>query len=195
MKSRARNKNSPWTSSLVKRLTALVVEGNTASSAATVLGLPRAAVIGKARRLGMAFGHGLSPEASERWATQNHVHRSIGEEAKPKTKKPPKPSRTSTEAKRAPQVAPNTDTIEGVPDPIGPIESYPEDSPLNPSTCRYVHGDVGKPGWRWCGHPTIESRPYCHGHAMRFYTKARPRAHSLTPRRRHASKGRFGVFT
>lgn len=184
-----------WTRELADQLKALVLAGNTAAHTARVLGMSRAAVIGKAARLGFAFGSGLSAEASERHQMMNSFHRSIDmATGTPKAKKTPPKKPAKVPKYAGPQLV-DPDLAPGLPLPIGAIESYPEDSAICPKTCRYVYGDTSKPGWQWCGHPTVTDRPYCEGHHQRFHTEARPRAHSPGPRRRHASKGRFGVFT
>lgn len=188
-----------WTKEQSEQLRALVLSGVTAAHAARVMGLSRAAVIGKADRMGVAFGTGLSPEASERHQAMNHLHRSIdkvtGLPKSRKTNRPPRQTGNTPPAKRTAPEQANPDLAADLPPPIGVVESYPEDSATNPKTCRYVFGDTSKPGWQWCGHPTEGGRPYCIGHQRRFYTVAKTRPHNPTPRRRHASKGRYGVFT
>lgn len=51
------------------------------------------------------------------------------------------------------------------PPPIGPVGDFPSGQ----TTCRFIHGDVGRGEWRLCGHPGY---PYCQVHFRRCLTPA-----------------------
>lgn len=141
------HKTSPWDDDLVERLKLLWADGVSASAIALEFGrgITRNAIIGKVHRLGFT-------NRAERRAN------SMPRPARPQKFKPLR--REFSDWK--PFIAP---AISDLDIPLGQRKSFME---LAPGDCRWGVGDVGSPGFFFCGAPQAPGLPYCHAHRARL---------------------------
>lgn len=139
---------SIWSDDLIARLEKLWSAGKSAGEIAAILGhVSRNAVIGKVHRLGLTRANqaiAKSPAATKvklpsrnAGAVIQHLRR-----APPKIK--PEPYVVATPVDIAPRM-------------LSVLE-------FTDRTCKFGIGDVGEPGFGFCGHETAPGKPYCAGH-------------------------------
>jgi len=117
------------------------------------MGMTKNAIIGKAHRLGLpprpspirASGSGEKPRREPRQIP----------------KLPPLPSLAGVVAE-----PPKLPPAPRVPRPV------PRPAPTDPKhPCCWPIGEPGKPGFRFCGAPSLVGKPYCEEHAKRAYIR------------------------
>lgn len=142
------HKTSPWDDDLVERLKLLWADGVSASAIALEFGrgITRNAIIGKVHRLGFT----------------NRVERRANSMPRPARSQKFKPLRREFSDWK-PFIAP---AISDLDIPLGQRKSFME---LAPGDCRWGVGDVGSPGFFFCGAPQAPGLPYCHAHRARAY--------------------------
>lgn len=166
--------NSIWSDDLIARLEKLWSAGKSAGEIAAILGhVSRNAVIGKVHRLGLTrANHAIakSPAATKvkqpsrnAGAVIQHLRR-----APPKIK--PEPYVVATPVDIAPRM-------------LSVLE-------FTDRTCKYGIGDVGEPGFGFCGHETAPGKPYCPAHCALTYRP--PEKRERRPVYRETSTPRFG---
>jgi GcrA cell cycle regulator len=140
------HKTSPWDDDLVERLKLLWADGVSASAIALEFGrgITRNAIIGKVHRLGFT----------------NRVERRANSMPRPARPQKFKPLRREFSDWK-PFIAP---AISDLDIPLGQRKSFIE---LAPGDCRWGVGDVGSPGFFFCGAPQAPGLPYCHAHRAR----------------------------
>lgn len=113
-----------------------------------------------------ALGHGLTPRAVRaKAATLGLGHRKTNGFVLPYQSG----SGVSTRKEKTPPAKVATPQ-EGAPVPIGMVGDFPD---RERSTCRFIHGEVGKGEWRLCGH---SGYPWCAFHRDSFTTAATNRS-------------------
>lgn len=154
-----------WDDKGIARLRELWAEGLSGSQVAAELGMTRNAVIGKIHRLG------LSGRVSGRKVSVASVPK--GTRRKPKDTPPNRPIIQRLTFRPGETKAKVTSAIAPVPfEPIEdidiPLEQRRSIFELTPDTCRWPVGDVGQPGFFFCGGAVPEGcGPYCHAHHKR----------------------------
>lgn len=174
---------SIWSDDLVAKLKELWASELSASQIAAKLGnITRSAVIGKANRLKL-----------ERRSTNNQDFRNRAKKSKPKEKRPGdglralhikhrlERSRSQPKLKPEPYVA--AEAVDIAPRMIPLLV-------LTSRTCKYGIGDVGEPGFGFCGHETAPGKPYCPAHCALTYRP--PEKRERRPIYRESSTPRFG---
>lgn len=149
-----KRRSSDWSQTQVDLLTALWIEGLSASQiAAKIGGITRSAVLGKANRLGLSENH---PRSTARPALPRverlRLHREAHRKWLAKNGGPP--------PRQKPELLP--------PEPVTPPEFLAVDlCQLECGQCHFPHGDV--PEMKFCGQPISQSRPYCPYHCTIAY--------------------------
>lgn len=133
-----------WTKWTIDKLIELRAERLSSSLIAIELGTTRNAVIGKANRLGLC--------------------RSFGKAGQPKKRRAyPIRSRRISLARIFREPPPMID------DALIPAEQRKTMMELHEDDCRWPVGEVGDPGFFFCGGPVETGQPYCAGHCARAY--------------------------
>lgn len=133
-------------------------KGWSASMIADRLGATKSAVIGRMNRMGIVKRvQGISAAPKEKPANYR-AHRTLeGARADRATiYKLRRPKIQATETTMLPDEAPA--------DLIGIMD-------LTLTTCRWPIGEVGKPGFGYCGHETAEGKSYCPSHRKRAFNR------------------------
>lgn len=133
-----------WTSSDIDTLVRQRAAGLSSSLIAIELGTTRNAVIGKANRLGLCRPDGTAGQPRKRRAY------------------PPRAPRLRL-ARIVREPPPMID------DAQIPIEQRKTLMELREGDCRWPVGEVGDPGFFFCGGPVETGQPYCAGHCARAY--------------------------
>jgi GcrA cell cycle regulator len=141
-----------WTDTRIAELQGYIESKYSASRAAIELGITRNAAIGKAHRLGLHF-HSESIRCNKFRNKQKPIAKAVPTVWKAiKLPPPPKPA----------------------PEPNALRISF---EALSVGTCRWP---VGEYPYAYCGHPPVESKPYCEGHCLKAYMP--PQARNRDPR-------------
>ena len=153
-----------WTDERVELLKKLWQDGLSASQIAAELGgVTRNAVIGKVHRLGLS-GRGQPTSSIKR---QRRTHTSgvrrmrtmtVGNLA----------LKQSVDALPDAVLQPRRNVVVPIPKRISILQ-------LTESTCKWPIGDPGQEDFYFCGHDSLESRPYCEYHAGVAYQAPEPR--------------------
>lgn len=152
-----------WPIERVNKLRGLLATGYSASQAALEMGCSRNAILGVAHRKCLAFD---GPYVS--WRPKVASQRST----KARRKTPFRPSvrrltnygnRLSVVEVRAPAPLPAEEVTEA---PIAQRRGVLE---LDPTTCRWPHGDPPAPDFYFCGAAPLEGKPYCLRHCRLGY--------------------------
>ena len=151
-----------WTDTRVEILKQSWQDGLSASLVAQKLETTRNAVIGKARRLGLAFR-----------ITSSRRRPVKPRPAKARTKPAPppfrfggrkKPDRAGTRTPKRPAAIPD----------LGPAPDIPVTvATLTPTTCKWPLGDPKRPGFHFCGRTKPVTGPYCAHHAAIAFCSSR----------------------
>ena len=163
-----------WTDQRVEQLKKLWDDGLTASAIVAEMGgnLTRNSVIGKAHRLKLAkrsekverarLGCKSSNTAKSEVIKNQHVVRAkrLGMRSGLTSAK----VLQSRNAHPSPEVLEVDDDLPDVTNLIGLAE-------LTEHTCKWPLGDPQKPGFGFCGQPSVEGKPYCEFHCKRAYHK------------------------
>ena len=180
--------DSPWRDeSKVALLKQMIAAGALRSEIARTLGVSRSAVIGKAKRLGLALAGSAGEEAraagAKRWSAtcgpkQYRNSDASGHRVFPMSAS----SRGSREHPTSELLDPNADPRPGVEPGHGnrlrkrtdaSETATPETTPaplmltlleLEPHSCRWPFGDPDRPGFGFCGHAQAEGSSYCEAH-------------------------------
>jgi GcrA cell cycle regulator len=157
----------PWTDERVELLKKLWQDGLSASQIAAELGgVTRNAVIGKVHRLGLS-GRG-QPTSSIKRQRRSH----------PTGIRRPRVSTYGNLAlKTNLDVLPDVD-LEPARNVVVPIPRRLSIFQLNEHTCKWPIGDPGQESFHFCGHDSLENRPYCEYHAGVAYQAPEPRRRS-----------------
>lgn len=150
-----------WGDARVKTLKGLLLDGYTAAQAGYVMGCSRNSVISVANRKKLEYAGTFDPSRPRRPDERKH-------ERKPKEQRPPKkPERVAKFRifKPSPVSLP--------PVPTRTVPTAANERPcslvdLTNESCRWPHGDPGRPGFYFCGAPDADlsdGRPYCPLHA------------------------------
>lgn len=73
------------------------------------------------------------------------------------------------------------------PEPIGLVGEISAQG-----TCKWIHGDPMKPGWRCCGHKALPEQPWCGHHAHRVRNHQATAKSDQLAKEREAQSGTFG---
>ena len=161
-------KRTQWDAALVGKVVALWVEGHSAGSIAARLpgrGLTRSSVIGKLMRL----GHLKTRTTTTRYLAQTKSQRQAA-------------ARTNRIAARTNMVYrpampdlvvrhPKPGKLPQDPPALGTLVSF---EALEAGMCRFPSGEVGKPGFGFCGRQSIPQQSYCpHHHAIAWVAPVR----------------------
>jgi len=172
---------SIWSDDLIARLEKLWAAGKSAGEIAAILGhVSRNAVIGKVHRLGLtratqAIAKRPAVTKVKRAApAQEQVSRNAGAVIQHLRRAPPK-------IKPEPYVV--AEPVDIAPRMLSVLE-------LTDQTCKYGIGDVGEPGFGFCGHETAPGKPYCAGHCALTYRP--PEKRERRPVYRETCQPRFG---
>lgn len=144
----------PWTAAKIDRLRELWAEGLSAAAIGRELKMSKNAIVGKAHRLGLPdrpspIRRGVTPSAKPPRVT--------GPTLPPLPSAVLKPARTpATRATPKPAPAPRPAFQTSV--------TYPREM-----TCQYPFGEPGHEGFRFCGAPREDKRPYCAQHVAFCY--------------------------
>jgi GcrA cell cycle regulator len=142
---------SDWPDELIEKITQMWKDGSSAGEIAAAVGDGRSrnSIIGKLTRLGVMGGS--RPHKAKTFNFKN-----------PQTPKLP------TQVKPTP-----------VPAAVQPVSR--EDGALvtldniGPRECRYSHGEIGTPGFRFCANKTDENASWCPYHHTVVFVKSPPR--------------------
>ena len=154
-----------WTEERVQLLKKLWQDGLSASQIAAELGgVTRNAVIGKVHRLGLS-GRGQPTSSIKR---QRRAHAPTMR----------RPRHTISHGNLALQgdidVLPDAD-YRPKRNVVVPIAKKLSLQMLTEHTCKWPIGDPGEEDFHFCGHDSLENRPYCEYHAGVAYQTAEPR--------------------
>lgn len=173
---------SIWSDDLVERLSVLWAAGKSASEIAaailedTSIRLSRNAVIGKARRMNLERrGNGGNYNGNGRpKPIKKHRSQNAGAVIQHLRRAPPK-------IKPEPYVV--AEPVDIAPHMLSVLE-------LTDQTCKYGIGDVGEPGFGFCGHEPAPGKPYCPAHCALTYLP--PEKRERRPVYRETCQPRFG---
>lgn len=172
---------SNWDGAREAELRRLWDAGLSASEIAKTLSASRSAICGKARRIDLARRNPCGPKHVRR-KSNSAVVSSLGPNcSSPAADTEAAPSslagtraasfssgRRGDDARRLTQtlrkLAPTVPECAMVVDV--PVEQRVALIDLRPTSCRYPLGDVGSPGFGFCGARSIEDRPYCPQHTL-----------------------------
>lgn len=151
-----------WTDERIEKVKRLWADGFSAARIAGLIGTTRNSVIGKVNRLNL-----------------------LRRDNRP-TRKPRPPRRKTTVTIHRPKVAtidppaapPPVEIWEPAPDPAGNLTVLD----LTAYTCKWPIGDVGQPGFTFCGARPIVGLPYCAYHARKKPHENRTDFAYVTPR-------------
>ena len=151
-----------WTDERVELLKKLWAEGLSAAQIANKMGgVTRNAVIGKVHRLGLS---GRATPA-----------------------KPQRGCRTPAEEKVSAAPAPEVKSVIPEPEFAAPLVLESGDrttvSTIKNNMCKWPIGDPKKPGFHFCGQPTLSGKSYCAYHAHLAFQPPQRRADRREPRR------------
>ena len=157
-----------WTDDRVEELKKLWAEGLSASQIARQLGgVTRNAVIGKVHRLGLS-GRGQPTSTIKR---QRRARKQA-------SGAPRRPRRTlslgNTALKADAEYVPYYD-LAPRDDIVVPIAKRLSIERLTEKTCKWPIGDPTDDDFHFCGHDSLEGRPYCEYHARVAYQAPMPR--------------------
>ena len=166
--------NSIWSDDLIARLEKLWSAGKSAGEIAAILGhVSRNAVIGKVHRLGLTRAN--QAIAKRPAATKvKQPSRNAGAVIQHLRRAPPK-------IKPEPYVV--AEPVDIAPHMLSVLE-------LTDQTCKYGIGDVGEPGFGFCGHEPAPGKPYCPAHCALTYRP--PEKRERRPVYRETCQPRFG---
>lgn len=194
-----------WTISRVEQLKALKAKGHTLAEVAAVLGVSLGAVVGKLNRLGdCAPGPGRLVWGDEEIARLRSLHasgastRSIAQQmgiarstAFEKMKSigletNREPGRVHPHQWKTVEKPPHLPIVEAVEissddDAVIPKAQRKSLVELTDVCCHWPVGEVGEPGFFFCGAVAVEGLPYCHTHSRRAY---KPRERKPSENRR-----------
>jgi GcrA cell cycle regulator len=167
---------SAWTDERIETLRKLWADGLSSSQIAHDLncGISRNAVIGKVYRLGLS---GRSKKTFRSLGAAGEGSGARTEPRKPVRIKPVKdwrpnscrPVKIGTHFEMR-EVGPVMTTYETPIDDLAiPLKQRCTLVELNDHRCRWPVGDVGSPGFFFCGGETIEGQPYCGEHCRRAF--------------------------
>lgn len=142
-----------WDDALVDKLVKLVKSGHTCRQIARILKMTRNQVLGKAHRVGLQFG---SPSLRQKSKTSSRNARNLvkawaGKRGKDKTRSTPWPALIH----------------EPIPDRRANDIARRTLAALEPGECKFPVGDVGQPGFGFCGLSQVPGLAYCPDHAAR----------------------------
>lgn len=159
-----------WTEERVEELKKLYAEGYSASQIAHMMGgLSRNAIIGKAHRLKLE---------SPRKKKQSSVPRAPRDPKAPRAPREPKRHIPTDRyivfrTGRTDAVLPSLHCVE-----VEPLNISLEQLERNDGRCRWPYD--GKDGPTiYCGHPSLEGKPYCGPHCAKSYLPDNPRNRSM----------------
>lgn len=145
-----------WTTQRIETLKSLWAEGVSASIiAATLQGVTRNAVIGKAHRLKLAArSPGLTAVPQRRRSLALKIARADAVKSAP---------------------VPRPRKAQDLPE-LGPAPArHPVTADIAACHCRWPEGDPKRPGFHYCGRPPLPGASYCAHHFARAYVKPKPR--------------------
>lgn len=156
-----------WTPEIILRLRTLWAEGISTAAIGIRLGVSKNAVVGKAHRLNL-------PARPSPIQPGSHRQRPTRPPRVPVRLTTFVPARPAVRANRVPppaRVAP--------PRPTVPLTASPEYPHRERTSCCWPIGEPGRPGFSFCGHPTVRSRPYCEWHGGIAYVGKTSRRRNL----------------
>ena len=178
-----------WNDEREAILTKLWGEGYSSSQIAGKLGITRSAVIGKVYRMKIQGGSvpGRGGRQKENFETSS-LRIKLAATAK-KMKQASAKNRPFAIGERAPpKFGPIEPYIEKPQPYEPPMEQRVTWDQLEDHHCRFVLGDVAKPGWCYCGGKKLNGVSYCEGHA-RIVFAAPETAHGMHARAPDLTRG------
>lgn len=156
-----------WTDDRVQILKKLWQDGLSASQIAAELGnVTRNAVIGKIHRLGLS-GRGQPTSSLKR----QHRHRRTGSVQR-RPRRALSVGNTALQSDLEIATLPDTRPMEDI---VVPISKRLSLQRLTEKTCKWPIGDPTTDDFHFCGHDSLEGKPYCEYHARLAYQAAAPR--------------------
>lgn len=156
---------SEWTDWHIAEMRRRAAEGESAKQVAECCNFSRAAVLGKANRLGIQFN-------SLGQAELRKTNRELRAKGLPVRKESaPRAPRERRVKISAPAFVPVPVQPEPAPQHIGPLVSIMD---LKEGVCRYPIGDPGTDEFGYCGALALQA-PYCCAHRLIAYTGKAPR--------------------
>ena len=153
-----------WTDERVEILKKLWQDGLSASQIAAELGgVTRNAVIGKVHRLGLS-GRGQPTSSIKR---QRRTHSGGGRRTRTVTYGN-LALKQSVDALPEPELVPRRNVVVPIPKKLTIFQ-------LTEQTCKWPVGDPGLEDFHFCGHDSLDNRPYCEYHASVAYQAPEPR--------------------
>jgi len=154
----------PWTDGQVAILKRMWSNNTVSSEIGDALGCSRMAVIGKARRLGLA-----SRKAASWRRAKKIVRRKEPRTHKPKPETPKPVTKMGGLARRQPAPLPVI-----LPRSVRPPLKGILD--LQPGDCRFPEGSPGTADFGFCGRPVESGKVYCSGCCQKAYQRRKPNA-------------------
>lgn len=168
-----------WNDEAIARIRALWSEGHSTAEIGRRMGISKNAVVGKAHRLNLpARPSPIRRGSGEKRATTRATIRRVTGPTLPALESLP---RIVEPAPVTPSVAVESpiSTVVAMPPAKAPVMLRSVTSVHRPtgrvSSCCWPLGDPGTQQFRFCGDPTMPSKPYCHDHAALAYVKVRDR--------------------
>jgi len=174
-----------WTPERIITLKKLWTLGESAAAiAATLGGVSKNAVIGKARRLSLpAHDFNARPRSHATTLTRSHADELTRSHATAPTRshvrqKAHLPADTLSCSRantltRPPDNALTRQRAHTVPDLAPAPAQNTTCRDIGPHQCRWPEGDPKKPGFHFCGRSTLADKPYCPHHYARAYKTAK----------------------
>ena len=183
-------KTTTWPIERVEELKRLLAArpALTAGQIGAKMGMPRSSIIGKTKRLGLALPRagkkrpkrtlgveeivrcieaGMTrDETAKHFRVNTHTLAECAGRAGLSFRQALRPSNPKMRRSRAARPRPYVVAVPtDEPKPVGP------QSILDIGQgCKWLHGDVGDPAARFCGHERVPERPYCAYHCSKAYT-------------------------
>lgn len=152
-----------WSDEQTKQAVELFRGGQTALEISIKIGCTRNAVIGKMGRLGEK-----SPNRS--YVPRIHGERKAALETKPKARPNMQTISARAARKRPLEVIPPMLVVRHTPRQyVAPKATRKTLQGLKERDCRWPCGDVGQPGFFFCGAPQVDGRVYCATHCAVAY--------------------------
>jgi len=165
-----------WTEGTIARLRALWAERHSTAEIGRHLGVSKNAVVGKAHRLQLP----QRPNPIQRGGASTGTPRSTAPRRTQKSSLLP-PRRAPRSCRQPLPASQLRDRCGGECRPVPPVTAAAMPPKLGSKPCCWPLGEPSRPGFRFCGAPAVQSKPYCPAHDDLAHVRPRASRSSVLP--------------